>query len=305
MAEGMLQGKVAVITGAGRGIGRAIAIMMASRGASVVVNDVGAGLSDQSTDLTPAQEVVDTIKKAGGQAVAAYDSVSDWDGAHRIVKAALDNFGRIDILVNNAGILRDKMFHHMTQDDIDSVMKVHLYGCFNMSRATVEHFRKQEGGSFIHMTSTSGIYGNLGQANYAAAKLALVGFSNSLQLEMERFNVRSNLIAPSANTRMTQSVPSGKRGGAEAQAARLASMPPEGVAALATLLASDAAAGIKGQIIAARGSEIILYNHPRPVRILQRDGGWTPESLAEAMPAMATQYSAIGSAPQGIRWLPQ
>ena len=302
MADGMLQGKVAVVTGAGRGIGRAVAIMMASRGASVVVNDVGAGLSDQSTDQTPAQEVVDTIKKAGGQAVAAYDSVADWDGAHRIIKSALDNFGRIDCLVNNAGILRDKMFHHMTKDDIDSVLKVHLYGAFNMSRATVEHFRKQESGVFLHMTSRAGIYGNIGQANYAAAKLALVGFSNSLQLEMERFNVRSNLISPSANTRMTQSVPSAKHGGAEAHAARLAAMPPEGVAVLATMLASDAASAVRGQIIGARGNDIILYNHPRPVRVLHRDGGWSPESLAEAMPVMASMYTRIAPGMDPMKW---
>ncbi len=304
MAEGMLSGKVAIVSGSGRGIGRAIAIMMASRGASVVVNDVGAGLSDQNLDKTPAQEVVDTITKAGGKAVAAYDSVTDWDGAHRIVKAALDNFGRVDCLVNNAGILRDKMFHNMPKEDIDDVVKVHLYGAFNMSRACVEHFRKQESGVFLHMTSRSGLFGNVGQANYAAAKLALVGFSNCLQLEMERFNVRSNCISPSANTRMTQSVPSGRRGGAEAQAARLAAIPPEGVASLATMLASDAAAGVKGQIIGARGSEIILYNHPRPVRILQRDGGWSPETLAEAMPALSSLYTPMQAGSDSIKWNP-
>ena len=304
MAEGMLSGKVAIVTSSGRGIGRAIAIMMASRGAAVVVNDVGAGLSDQNMDKSPAQEVVDTIKAAGGQAVTAYESVADWDGAHRIVKAALDNFGRVDCLVNNAGVLRDKMLHNMTQEDIEVVLQVHLYGAFNMSRAVVEHFRKQESGVFLHMTSRSGLFGNAGQANYSAAKLALVGFSNSLQLEMDRFGVRSNCISPSANTRMTQSVPSGRRGGADAQAARLAAIPPEGVASLATMLASDAAKDVKGQIIGARGSEIILYNHPRPVRILQRDGGWEPESLAEALPALSSLYTPIQTGSDAFAWNP-
>jgi NAD(P)-dependent dehydrogenase (short-subunit alcohol dehydrogenase family) len=301
MAEAMLKGKVAVVTGSGRGIGRAIAMMMASRGASVVVNDVGAGLHDQNIDATPAEETVNDIRKAGGQAVAAIDSVAEWDGAQRIVKTAIDSFGRIDILVNNAGILRERMFHRMEKADIDAVVRVHLYGAFNMSRAAVEHFRRQESGCFLHMTSRAGLFGAVGQANYSAAKMAIIGLSNALQLEMKRYGVRSNIISPSANTRMTQSTP--VRTTPEENAARLAAMPPEGVAVLATMLASDAARHVQGQIIGARGSEIILYNHPRPVRFLHRDGGWTPETLSEAIMALAP-FTPMGRGSDAMKWNP-
>lgn len=304
MADGMLKGKVAVVTGAGRGIGRAIAIMMASRGASVVVNDIGSGLNDQNLDTAPAQEAVNEIRKAGGNAVAAYDSVTDWDGAHRTIKAAIDNFGSVDILVNSAGLLRDRMFHRMSKEEIDDVVKVHLYGAFNMSRAAVEHFRRQESGCFLHMTSRAGLFGAIGQANYSAAKLAIIGLSNALQLEMRRYNVRSNVIAPSANTRMTQSTPAERAGSVEANRARLEAIPPEGVAVLATMLASDMAKHVQGQIIGARGSEIMLYNHPRPIRFLHRDGGWTPETLAEVFPALASAFTPLVRGGDAFKWNP-
>ena len=305
MAEGMLQGKVALITGSGRGIGRAMAIMMASRGASIVVNDPGRSLDGKTEDGRPADEVVETIKKAGGKAVANYDSVSDWDGAHRMVKQAVDSFGRIDTVVNNAGILRDVMFHKMTPEDFDAVVRVHLFGSIYVSRAATIEFRKQESGCFIHMTSVSGLFGNIGQVNYGAAKTGIVGLSNSLVLALAKYNVRSNCISPSGNTRMTQSVPvRGTEAEKAARAAKMAATPPESPAILATLLASDLCKDVNGQIIGARGSEIQLYNHSRPVRILHHKGGWTPEELAESLPKLAPMFSPVVPAKTWMPWTP-
>src|SRR5574340_1108504 len=197
----IMEGKVVVITGAGRGIGRAIAILMAQHGAKVVVNDIGAALDGSGSDATPAQEVVDEIRKAGGEAAPNRDSVAGFNSAAKIVQCALDNFGRIDCVVNNAGILRDVIFHKMTEEDWDSVVNIMLKGAFNMSRHAADPFRKQESGSFVHMTSTSGLIGAMGQANYSAAKLGMVALSKSIAVDMARFNVRSNCIAPVAWTR--------------------------------------------------------------------------------------------------------
>ncbi len=202
-----LDGKVAVVTGAGRGIGRATALALAHEGALVVVNDLGAGVDGEGSDISPAQEVVGEIEKAGGKAVANGDSVADWDGATNIVACALDTFGRIDCVVNNAGILRDRIFHKMAPEEWDAVIGVHLPGSFYVSRAAAPHFRKQESGAFVHMTSTSGLIGNFGQANYAAAKLGIAALSKSIALDMSRFNVRSNCISPFAWSRMIGSIP--------------------------------------------------------------------------------------------------
>ncbi len=305
MAGGMLEGKVALITGSGRGIGRSMAIMMASRGASIVVNDPGASLDGKSSEGRPADEVVETIKQAGGKAVANYDSVSDWDGAHRMVQQALDSFGRIDTVVNNAGILRDVMFHKMTPEDFDAVIKVHLFGALYVSRAAAPEFRKQESGCYIHMTSVSGLFGNIGQVNYGAAKTGLVGLSNTLVLEMGKYNVRSNCISPSGNTRMTQSVPvRGTEAEKKAREAKMAATPPESPGILATFLASDLAKDVSGQIIGARGSEIYLYNHSRPVRFLHHKGGWTPEQLAENLPKLTPLFSPVVPAKTWMPWTP-
>jgi NAD(P)-dependent dehydrogenase (short-subunit alcohol dehydrogenase family) len=301
---GMLEGKVVIISGSGRGIGRAGAIICASRGAKVVVNDVGAGLSDQNTDQTPAQEVVDFIKKAGGQAVANYDSVAGWDSAHKIVQCALDTFGRVDGIVNNAGILRDRMFHNMSEQEWDDVMQVHLFGSFYLSRAAIPHFRKQESGAFVFMSSTSGLLGNVGQANYGAAKMGMVGMSNSLTMEGKKYNIRSNVIAPGANTRMTQSVPSARRGGEEAQKKRLEALPPESPGAMMAFLLSDAAKDVQGQIFGARGTDMMLFGHPRPIRYLHRDPLWDTESLAEALPAFDSYYTKMGSGRAFMPWDP-
>ncbi len=292
MAE-ILDGKVAIITGAGRGIGRAIALAMARHGAKVVVNDVGAAVTGEGRDETPAQEVVREIEGGSGQgaAVANTDSVAEWDSAQRIVATALERYGRIDLVVNNAGILRDRMFHYMSPEEFDAVMKVHLYGAFYVSRAAVVHFRKQESGAFVHMTSTSGLIGAVGQVNYGAAKLAIAGLSRNIAMDMQRYKIRSNCIAPHAFSRMIEAIPGQSEALLQERAARTR---PDQVAQLAAFLASDAAAEISGQILGARGNEIYLYSQPRPVRILHRGEGWTPALMAEhLLPAIRANLTPL------------
>jgi NAD(P)-dependent dehydrogenase (short-subunit alcohol dehydrogenase family) len=277
-----MRGKVAIVTGAGRGIGREVALLLAGRGASVVVNDVGVSLDGRGEDNAPAQSVVREIEQAGGRAVGSNASVSAWDSARGIVQQALDSFGRVDYVVNNAGILRDKIFHQMEPTDFEAVIQVHLMGSFYVSRAAAEHFRRQESGAFVHMTSTSGLIGSIGQANYAAAKMGIVGLSRTLALEMQRFNVRSNCVAPSAFSRMIESIPGATP---EEQARNLelrrSRTRPEQIAPIVGYLLSDAASHISGQIIGVRGNELYLYSQPRPVRILQNSEGWTEERLRE------------------------
>ncbi len=290
---GIVEGKVAVVTGAGRGIGRAIAIAMGQNGAKVVVNDVGAGVTGEGRDETPAQEVVREIEAANGQgsAVANTDSVADWDSAQRIVATAIDRYGKIDIVVNNAGILRDRMFHYMSPEEWDAVMKVHLYGAFYVSRAAVTHFRKQESGAFVHMTSTSGLIGSVGQVNYGAAKLGIAGLSRNIAMDMQRYKIRSNCIGPHAFSRMIETVPGQSE---EQMKARAAKTRPDQVAQLAVFLASDAAAEISGQIMGARGNEIYLYSQPRPIRIMHRGEGWTPDRMAEhLLPAIRSGLTPL------------
>jgi NAD(P)-dependent dehydrogenase (short-subunit alcohol dehydrogenase family) len=203
----MLEGKVAVVTGSGRGIGRDIALRMASQGAKVVVNDIGASVGGEGNDASPGQQVVAEIKAAGGEAVLSTDSVSDWKAANRIIECAADNFGRIDVVVNNAGILRDRLFFNMSIEEWHAVIDVHLHGSFYVSRAAAPHFKTQQSGAYVHMTSTSGLIGNLGQANYGAAKLGIVALSRSIAGDMKRYNVRSNCISPFAWSRMIGSMP--------------------------------------------------------------------------------------------------
>ena len=203
----LLDGKVALITGGGRGVGRGIAIAMAEAGARVVVNDLGASLDGQQGEEQPAHEVVARIRELGGEAIVDGGSVADWTAASKMVQAAVDAFGRIDIVVNNAGILRDVMFHRMSEQEFDDVVAVHLKGSFNVSRAAAPHFKAQGSGAYVHMTSTSGLIGNFGQANYSAAKLGIAALSKSIALDMQKFGVRSNAVAPFAWTRMIDSIP--------------------------------------------------------------------------------------------------
>jgi NAD(P)-dependent dehydrogenase (short-subunit alcohol dehydrogenase family) len=286
----MVEGKVVVVTGSGRGIGAAIAKLMAKHGAKVVVNDIGVSLDGKGTDATPAQEVVNEIKKTGGEAAANYDSVAEFKSAAKIVQCALDNFGRIDCVVNNAGILRDVIFHKMTEEDWDAVVNVMLKGAFNMSRHAAEHFRRQSSGAFVHMTSTSGLIGAMGQANYSAAKLGMVALSKSIAVDMARFNVRSNCIAPVAWTRMTASIPA-KDPATQKRIEQRMQVTPEHNAPLAVFLASDAAAGVNAQVFATRKNEIFLMSQSRPLRGVHRSEGWTPDTCAEHLyPALKSWF---------------
>ncbi|GAA5235442.1 SDR family NAD(P)-dependent oxidoreductase [Verticiella sediminum] len=300
----MVKDKVVIVTGAGGGIGRGIALAMAASGAKVVCNDLGVGLDGKGGDVGPAQRVVDEIRAAGGQAVANTDSVAGAASANQIVQCALDNFGRIDAVVNNAGNLRDRMFHKMSEEEFGQVLEVHLFGTFHVSRAAANHFRDQEGGAFVHMTSTSGLIGNFGQANYSAAKMGIVGLSKSIALDMGRYNVRSNCIAPFAWSRMTSSIPA-ETPEEKARVAKLQKMEAGKIAPLAVYLASDAASEVSGQIFCVRANEIMLFSQPRPIRSVQMSEGWTPESVAEiAMPAMKSSFYKLERSSDVISWDP-
>jgi NAD(P)-dependent dehydrogenase (short-subunit alcohol dehydrogenase family) len=300
----IVAGKVAIVTGAGRGIGRAIAMLLAAEGARVVVNDVGAGLDGTGSDAGPAQAVVDEIKGAGGDAIASTLTITEPQNAEGIIKAALDAFGRVDILVNNAGILRDRIFHRMSWSDWSDVINVHLHGSFNMSRAVAPHFREQESGAFVHMTSTSALIGNFGQANYMAAKFGIVGLSRGIALDMARFNVRSNAIAPFAWSRMIGSIPA-ETPEEKARVEKLQQMTPEKNAPLAVYLASDHAAGISGQIFSVRNNEIFLFGQTRPLRTLHRSDGWTPERIdAQLKDAFASSFTPLDRSGEVFSWDP-
>ncbi|MBN8919438.1 MAG: SDR family oxidoreductase [Rhizobiales bacterium] len=303
MAEGIVAGKVAIVTGGGRGIGRAIAMLMAKEGASVVVADIGASLDGMGTDEGPAAEVVGEIKRAGGKAIASTLSIVEPQNADKIVQVALDAFGRVDILVNNAGILRDRIFHRMSWSDWHDVIAVHLHGSFNMSRAVATHFREQGSGAYVHMTSTSGLIGNFGQANYMAAKLGIHGLSRGIALDMQRFGVRSNAIAPSAWSRMTSSIPA-ETPEEKLRVERFQQMTPEKVAPLAVYLASDRASGISGQIFGVRRNEIFLFSQPRPIRTIHRSEGWEPEDLAVMQGAFGASLTPLERTSDVFPWDP-
>jgi NAD(P)-dependent dehydrogenase (short-subunit alcohol dehydrogenase family) len=300
----MLEGKVVVITGAGGGIGRDFALAMAACGAKIVVNDVGASVGGEGADTSPAQKVVAEIAATGGMAVANTDSVSEWVSANRIVQTALDAFGRIDCVVNNAGILRDRIFHKMSPEEWGAVIGVHLNGSFYVSRAAANYFKDQESGSYIHMTSTSGLIGNFGQANYSAAKLGIAALSKSIALDMARFTVRSNCIAPFAWSRMIGSIPV-ETPEQQARVDKLKQMTPAKIAPLAVFLASERAAQVSGQIFAVRHNEIFLMSQNRPLRSVQRTEGWTPESIAEhAMPALSASFYKLDRSQDVFSWDP-
>src|SRR6202521_696471 len=290
MASHCLEGKVVLVTGAGRGIGRDSALLAAREGGAGVVNDLGRSAGGEGADTGPAAEVVAEIRAAGGKAVANTDSVADATGAERMVKTAIEQFRRIDCVVNNAGILRDRIFHRMSHVDWKMVIDVHLMGSFNVARAAAGYFREQQGGSYVHFTSTSGLVGNFGQANYAAAKMGIVGLSKSIALDMARFNVRSNCISPFAWSRLIGTIPT-ETPEEKARVERIKTMGAEKSAPLAVFLASDLSRDVSGQIFGIRRNEVFLMSQPRPVRSVHRSEGWTAQTLAEHMfPALKGSF---------------
>jgi NAD(P)-dependent dehydrogenase (short-subunit alcohol dehydrogenase family) len=298
------ENKVAIVTGAGGGIGRAIAIALAEAGFALVVNDIGVSLLGEGGSTSPAEETQAMILAAGGRAVVSTDSVSEWEAARHIVATAIDTFGRLDVVVNNAGILRDAFFHKMTPEQWTSVVNVHLNGTFFVSRAAAEVFRAQRSGAFVHMTSTSGLIGNAGQANYSAAKMGIVGLSKSIALDMHRYNVRSNCVAPFAWGRMTGNIPT-ETPDQIARVEKLKLMTPEKNAPLVVALASDYASAVTGQIFAVRRNEIVLMSQSRPLRSVQRDGGWTPELVRDhAFPALLPSMLPLERSQDVFTWDP-
>jgi NAD(P)-dependent dehydrogenase (short-subunit alcohol dehydrogenase family) len=299
----MLSGKVAVVTGAGNGIGAEIAKLMAKHGAKVVVNDAGVSASGEGRDTAVAGAVVEQIQSAGGQAVASVRNIADWDDAHAIINDAIDAFGRVDVVVNNAGILRDGLFHKMSRQDFDSVDDVNLRGVFYVSRAAAPHFKKQGSGCYVHMTSTSGLIGNLGQVNYGAAKLAVVGLSKLIAMDMERFGVTSNAIAPFAWTRMVATIPATPENKHRIEVNRR--LKPERIAPLVVALASEAGSTTTGQIFGVRNNEIYLFSQPRPIRSAHTAEGWTPETILErVLPAFQASYFPLVKSSEVFNWDP-
>ncbi len=300
----MLEGKVVLITGAGRGIGRDFALAMAEHGARVVVNDLGVSTDGANPDTSPADEVSQEIEKNGGEAAANHGSVASFDDAKSMVTQAVETFGRLDAVVNNAGVLRDRIFHKMTEDDWRLVIDVHLNGTFNVSRAAADHFRERETGVFVHMTSTSGLVGNFGQANYAAAKLGIIALSKSIALDMGRYHVRSNCIAPFAWTRMTNTIPA--RNEEEiARVKKIQAMTAAKIAPMAVYLCADAAAEVNGQVFGVRNNEIFLFSQTRPLRSVHRSEGWTPEAIAEhAIPTVKSSFMPLDRSPEVFSWDP-
>ena len=304
MKSGFVKDKVVLVTGAGGGIGREFALALGREGAKVVVNDLGASLDGVGRDSARAQTVVDEIKAAGGDAIANGESVADWDAAARMVQLAVDTYGRIDCVINNAGILRDRFFFNMTKEDWHQVIDVHLHGAFYISRAAATHFKAQQSGSYVHMVSTSGLIGNLAQANYSAAKLGIAALSKSIAMDMAKFNVRSNCISPFAWSRMINSIPT-ETPEQHARVERLQKMESSKIAPLAVYLASDAGAGVSGQVFAVRANEIFLMSQSRPIRAMHTEQGWTPESIANrAMPALKPSFYKLDRSQDVFDWDP-
>ena len=303
---GMLDGRVAICTGSGRGVGAEVAKLMATNGAKVVVNDPGRGGGGEGGDRGPAEQIAEEIRAAGGQAVANFGSVTEFDDCLGMVQQARDEFDGLHIVFNPAGILRDRMFHKMSPDDWQAVIDVHLTGHFNVVRAAINLFRDQEYGRVIMVGSTSGLLGNIGQTNYGAAKMGIVALSRIVAMENANKGITSNVICPSADTRMTRSVPTPKDPkAAEMREERLRRSPADAIAPLCVFLASEPADYVNGQVFHQRAGELSLYGQPRPLQMVHHNGGWTPELIEEvAMPALANRFLEISNSRQVHPGLP-
>lgn len=292
-----LNNKVAIVTGAGRGIGRSIALLLAKEGAKVVVNDLGGGPAGSGSDSNVADQVVQEIKDLGGQAVANYDSITELENANKIVKTAIDTFGQIDIVVNNAGILRDRMIFKMSESEWDSVIAVHLKGSFNMTSAAAPHFKEQKSGRFINFTSTAGLVGNVGQANYASAKMGIIGLTRSTAIDMARYNVTANAVSPFAWSRLIGTIPT-ETEEQKKKVEKIQQMSPDHIAPIVAYLATDDAQDVTGQIFCVRGKEIFLFSQPRPVRSAFNADGWTVEDLATLKQSFKASFTPLETSSQ-------
>jgi len=283
-----LKGKVAVVTGAGGGIGRGEAMALASEGAKVVVNDLGGAVDGTGASTSAADKVVAEIKKMGGEAVPNYDSVTTVAGGENIIKTAIDAFGKLDILVNNAGILRDKMVFNMTEEEWDLVQKVHLYGHFFTTKYACILFRQQRSGRIINTSSGAGLGSTFGQANYGAAKEGIVGFTRQVARDMGRYGVTCNAIRPNAGTRMTLSdelKAAWRKAGREAAIEAMEKHDPNDIAPLVVWLASDDAANVNGRTFFVQTGLVALYSEPVHEKALVKVGGWTIDELFNFMPS--------------------
>jgi len=300
----LLEGKVIIVTGAGAGVGRGIAREAARQGAKVIANDLGVKIDGSAASAGPAKETVDLIVAEGGVAAANTDSVASWESAQKIVQQAMDLYGRVDGVVNNAGNLRDVIFHKMSEEEFDAVIAVHLKGSWNVSRAAAPHMKAQEGGAFVHMTSTSGLVGNFGQANYASAKAGLVGLSKSIAVDMKKFNVRSNLIAPFAFTRMVGSIPTDTPEQKE-RMKTLRTLEADKIAPFTLALLSDQAKEVSGQIFGVRNNEIYLFSQPRPIRTAHSGEGWTVQACIDrAIPMFKPSFYPLDLSRDVFNWDP-
>ena len=280
---GMLDGRVAVVTGAGRGIGAEISKLFAAEGAKVVVNDLGGSVDGSGAASAPADEVVAFINDTGGEAVANYSSVADYDASEGIIRQAIDTFGDLDILVNTAGILRDRMVFNMTEAEWDSVLDVHLKGTFNTTKYASIHWRTERKGHYrlINFSSVSGIFGAPGQPNYAAAKMGVVGFTYSCANALGRYGATANAISPGASTRMTDTVPEERRReGSVDSAEEDPQRSPANVAVPIVYMASEQSDWLNGQIIGASGYDLQLFNKPAVIRQMRGTERWSVEGAA-------------------------
>ncbi|MFZ4585882.1 MAG: SDR family NAD(P)-dependent oxidoreductase [Acidimicrobiia bacterium] len=281
---GLLDGRVAVITGSGRGIGREFALCMAKEGAKIVVNDLGSSVGGEGADEGPAHDVVREIEALGGEAVANGDSVSDFDGAKRIIDTAVERFGKIDILVNNAGITRDKTLLKMDEEDFDLVVGVHLKGTFNCTKHAAAYMKEAGYGRIVNVSSSAGLRGNFGQTNYGAAKAGIMGMTFIWALELGRYGITANAVAPAGATRMTAAL--FERSGNE--------VPPQQDPALnaplVAYLASEQAGHVNGQVLGRTDYAYTLFQHPKQVAYMWREGGWTPQLVADHFDEILGQH---------------